>query len=70
VPPTTRDITGWNMRPVDRLTDDDHSQLEQLCQRCPDLATIAELAAGQIAHRPGQRRWTLARRCSISLRLD
>jgi hypothetical protein len=44
--PPARDITGWIMRPPDKLTDDDRAQLEQLCQRCPDLATIRDLARG------------------------
>lgn len=34
------------MRPADKLTDDDQTQLEQLCLRCPDPATIRDLARG------------------------
>lgn len=44
--PPARDITGWIMRPADKLTDDDQTQLEQLCLRCPDPATIRDLARG------------------------
>jgi hypothetical protein len=33
--PPARDITGWIMRPVDKLTDDDRAELQRLCGLCP-----------------------------------
>jgi transposase len=45
-PPPTRDITGWIMRPIDKLTDDQQAELARLCGLCPDLATIRDLARG------------------------
>ena len=45
-PPPTRDITGWIMRPIDKLTDDQQAELERLCALCPDLAAIRDLARG------------------------
>jgi transposase len=44
--PPTRDITAWIMRPLDKLTDDDQAELDRLCQLCPDLTTIRQLAHG------------------------
>ncbi|MFG1954827.1 ISL3 family transposase [Micromonospora sp. NPDC048830] len=44
--PPTRDITGWIMRPVDKLTDEHQAELERLCGLCPDLAAIRDLARG------------------------
>jgi transposase len=45
-PPPTRDITGWIMRPIDKLTDEHQAELERLCGLCPDLAAIRDLARG------------------------
>jgi hypothetical protein len=42
--PPTGDITGWIMRPVDELTDDDRAELERLCGLCDDLAGVAAMA--------------------------
>jgi hypothetical protein len=44
VDPDHGDITGWIMRPVDKLTDDDRAELRRLCGLCPDLAAIRDLA--------------------------
>jgi transposase len=44
--PPARDITGWIMRPVDKLTDEHRAELERLCGLCPDLAAIRDLARG------------------------
>jgi transposase len=44
--PKSREITGWIMRPVGKLTNDDHAQLERLCELCPDLGVIRDLARG------------------------
>ena len=44
--PKTRDITGWIMRPVDKLTDDDRAELDRVCGLCPDLAATRDLARG------------------------
>ena len=44
--PATRDITGWIMRPVDKLTDEHIAELARLCGLCPDLAAIRDLARG------------------------
>jgi transposase len=44
--PPTRDITGWIMRPGDKLTDDERTDLDRLCGLCPDLASIRDLAHG------------------------
>jgi transposase len=44
--PPARDITGWIMRPVDKLTDEHQAELERLCGLCPDLAAIRDLARG------------------------
>jgi hypothetical protein len=56
--PPARDITGWIMRPVDKLTDDDRAELRRLCGLCPDLAAIRDLARGiaeLVRTRGGQR---------------
>jgi hypothetical protein len=56
--PPTRDFTGWIMRPVDKLTDDDRAELRRLCGLCPDLAAIRDLAGGfaeLVRTRGGQR---------------
>jgi transposase len=45
-PPSTRDITGWIMRPIDKLTEEHRAELERLCGLCPDLAAIRDLARG------------------------
>jgi hypothetical protein len=45
-PAATRDITGWIMRPIDKLTDQHQAELERLCNLCPDLAAIRDLARG------------------------
>lgn len=44
--PRARDITGWIMRPADKLTTDDRTELDRLCGLCPDLVTIRDLARG------------------------
>ncbi|MGC4807207.1 ISL3 family transposase [Micromonospora sp. DT233] len=44
--PSARRITAWIMRPGQKLTDDDHSQLADARGRCPDLDAIADLARG------------------------
>ena len=43
-PPASRTITGWIMRPADRLNEDDTAALKDACTRCPDIAAITELA--------------------------
>ena len=44
--PASRTITGWIMRPSDRLNEDDTAALKDACTRCPDIAAITELAHG------------------------
>jgi hypothetical protein len=44
--PPARDITGWIMRPVDKLTDEHQAELERVCGLCPDLAAIRDLVRG------------------------
>jgi hypothetical protein len=44
--PSARQITAWIMRPDDKLTDDDRTGLKDACARCPDLATLTDLAHG------------------------
>jgi transposase len=44
--PRARDITGWILRPADKLTADDRTELDRLCGLCPDLAAIRDLARG------------------------
>lgn len=44
--PPARDITGWIMRPLEKLTDEHTAELERLCGICPDLAAIRDLARG------------------------
>ncbi len=55
-PPASRAITGWIMRPTDKLNEDDTAALKDACTRCPDIATITELAHGftrLVRHRTG-----------------
>jgi hypothetical protein len=44
--PSARTITGWIMRPADKLSEDDNAALKDACTRCPDIAAITELARG------------------------
>jgi transposase len=44
--PPARDITGWIMRPDTKLTDEHRTELQRLCELCPDLAAIRDLAHG------------------------
>lgn len=44
--PSARTITGWIMRPEDKVRDDERAQLRQACAQCPDIAAIVELARG------------------------
>ncbi|QSB17552.1 ISL3 family transposase [Natronosporangium hydrolyticum] len=44
VVPSARQITGWIMRPDDKLDEDDRLGLKTVCQACPELATLTELA--------------------------
>lgn len=44
--PPARDITGWIMRPDSKLTEEHRAELQRLCDLCPDLATIRDLARG------------------------
>ena len=44
--PSSRTITGWIMRPADKLNEEDTTALKDACVRCPDLAAITELAHG------------------------
>jgi transposase len=43
---SARQITAWIMRPDDKLSDDDRTGLKDACTRCPDLATLTDLAHG------------------------
>jgi transposase len=45
-PPTSRTITGWIMRPAEKLNEDDTAALKQAHSRCLDIAAITELAHG------------------------
>jgi hypothetical protein len=45
-PPSTRDITDLIRRPSAKLTDDQTATLVGLCQQCPQLATVRDLAHG------------------------
>lgn len=40
-PPTVRQVTGWLTRHPDRLTDDEHLELEAILERCPELRAAA-----------------------------
>jgi len=42
--PSARAITGWIMRPEDKVSDDERAQLRQACAQCPDIAATVELA--------------------------
>lgn len=42
--PSARQITGWIMRPDDKLDEDDRLGLKAACVACPDLAAVTELA--------------------------
>lgn len=44
--PSARQITGWIMRPDDKLDEDDRLGLKAACTACPDLAALVELAHG------------------------
>ncbi|RSM36763.1 ISL3 family transposase, partial [Actinoplanes sp. ATCC 53533] len=44
--PPARDITGWIMRPDGKLTEEHRAELQRLCDLCPDLVTIRDLARG------------------------
>jgi transposase len=44
--PSARQLTGWIMRPDERLSDDDRLGLKDACTSCPDLATLTALAHG------------------------
>ncbi|GGN94039.1 ISL3 family transposase [Actinoplanes lobatus] len=44
--PKAREITGRIMRPTSKLTSEDQEQLQRLCELCPDLSTIRDLAHG------------------------
>jgi len=41
-PPTVRQVTGWLTRHPDRLTDDEHLELEAILERCPELRAAAD----------------------------
>lgn len=45
-PPSTRDITALIMRPGAKLTDEQKTTLDLLCQQCHQLATVRDLAHG------------------------
>lgn len=45
-PPPSRTITGWIMRPDDKLSDDATTALKNACAACPDIAAVTELAHG------------------------
>lgn len=45
-PASARTITGWIVRPVDKLSDDDQAALKDARARCLDLAAITDLAHG------------------------
>lgn len=44
--PSTRQITGWIMRPDGKLSEDDRLALKDALTRCSDLATLTDLAQG------------------------
>ncbi|HZO69071.1 MAG TPA: transposase, partial [Kribbellaceae bacterium] len=44
--PSARTITSWIMRPADKLNEDHKTALKDARSRCPDIATIADLAHG------------------------
>jgi transposase len=44
--PSARRITAWIMRPGNKLTDDDRTNLADARSRCPDLDTVAGPARG------------------------
>lgn len=46
VAPTVRLVTGWLTRHPDRLTGDDHTQLDALLRRSPTLTATQELVRG------------------------
>jgi transposase len=43
-PPSARTITGWIMRPADKLSEDDQAALKDARTRCPDIAALTDLA--------------------------
>lgn len=44
--PSARTITGWIMRPADKLSEIDATALKDACGRCPHITTITDLAHG------------------------
>ena len=44
--PPAREITAWIMRPAEKITADNLAELRLLCDRCPDLDAIRDLAQG------------------------
>jgi transposase len=44
--PSACEITGWIMRPGDKLGDEDRTGLKDACARCPELAALTDLAHG------------------------
>jgi transposase len=54
--PAARRITAWIMRPDHKLSEDDRTAFKDALARCPDLATLTELAHGfneLVRHRRG-----------------
>lgn len=55
--PTPRDVTGWMMRPVAKLSDDDIRRLRQILDRCDTLHQVNRLVsdfAGMARERGGK----------------
>jgi transposase len=41
--PKVREVTGWILTPLDKLTAEDHQTLQQISDRCPEIATTIVL---------------------------
>ncbi|WP_157229028.1 transposase [Nocardia brevicatena] len=56
-PPKPRQVTGWIMRPDDKLADEDKTELRRVLDRCATLRQVDQLVsdfAGMTRHRQGR----------------